>query len=202
MKAILGLSLLLLVSACENQKQEARPAEYRQQSAVDAASSELSTIGKGFHLKASTAHNEWMRVETVTDELKREQQEREAVDNATLDQLRRTQKEKQLADLNKELQEATTAKADAEKAYSEQSGRIEASLKNGRALLQADAKSQSLKKLDEEVKSAERYLTEVTKWKQRADDAARRYMETVEPEARLDAQRAYTKIAQEHWDLK
>jgi hypothetical protein len=202
MKAILGLFLLLLISACENPKKEARSTEYREQGAVDAASSEVVAAVEGFHLKASTAHNESMNVETIKDELKREQQEQQGTGNEKLDEVRRGQREKRKADLKKELEEATTAKADAEKAYSEQARRIEGAVKTGRALLQADAKPQSLKRLDEAIRSAERYLGEVEQWKKRADDAARQYMETIEPEARLDAQRAYSKIAQEHWDLK
>lgn len=205
MKAIYGLSLLLALSACEEQKQEVRAAEYRQQAAVDSACSQLTAAVEGFHLKASTAHNDWMQVETIKDELKRgEQEAAEAAktETGTIAEVRSKQREKKTADLNKELEEANTAKADAEKAYSEKIQQIETALKSGRALLEADAKPQSLKKLEAEFKSTERLYGEVVKWKQRADDAANKYMETKDPDARMDAQRAYSKVAKEHWNLK
>ena len=210
MKAIIGLSLLLVLCSCENQKKETRvAAEYRQQSAVESACSQLERSVEKFHLKASAVHSEWMRIETVKDEQRREEEEKKEAeanrnpkDPETLIELRRQQAEKKAADLAKELKEATTAMAEADDVYRQQIQQIEAALKSGRALLQADAKQQSLKKLDEEVTSAGRLLTEVPAWKQRAEDAALRYMATPETDKRMDAQREYFQIAKEHWKFE
>lgn len=184
MKAIFGLCLLLLAAGCEDQKKAGPARSYHEQGAVEAAHTAIALEVKDLNLTASTAHNEWMRVESINFELKREK------------------RVKELADLNKELGDASTAKTDAEKAYADQLQRIDGALKTARPLLGADAKPLSLRTLDEDVKSAERLVSEVAKWRRLADDAANKYLETPDPEQQMDAQREYYKIVRQHWDLK
>ncbi len=184
MKGVLGLSLFLLAGACEEQKKAGPARSYHEQGAVDAAHTAIAREVKDLNLTASTAHNEWMRVESINFELKKEK------------------REKELADLNKELVDATTAKEDSAKAYAEQLQRIDEALKSARLLLGADAKPVSLKTLDEDVKSTEHLLSEVEKWRRLVDDAANKYLETTDPELQMDAQREYYKLVRQHWDLK
>ena len=185
MKAILILLLVLATSACDNRAKEARPPEdYSAQDAVDAAHAGLSAAMTGLNQQAFTAHNEWMRVETIAQELGREQ------------------RPKEMEALTKELEEATTAKAEAEQAYAKHVLRIETAANSGRALLNAAAVPKSLKLLEAEVQSAERLLSGLDEWRKRADAAARKLLDTTDSEEKHDAQREYYKAAKQSGDLR
>jgi len=185
MKAIFILLLVLAASACDNRQKEVRPPEdYSEQGAVDAAHAGLSLAMAGLGQQAFTAHNEWMRVETITQELEREQRPKEA------------------EALSKELAEATAAKAGADEAYASQVQRIQAAADSGRALLNAPALPKSLKLLEAEIQSAERLVSGLAEWRERADAAARKLLDTTDSEQKHDAQREYYKAAKQSADLK
>ncbi|WP_367871790.1 hypothetical protein [Luteolibacter sp. Populi] len=184
MKAIFILLLLLAASGCDNRKKEARaPEDYHEQAAVDAAQSGLAAVVTGLNQDAFTAHNEWMRVETITQELGREQ------------------RPKEMETLTKELKDATDAKAAAEQVYADHVQRIVAALKSARALLDGAAIPKSLKLLEAEIQSAERLISGLDEWRKRADEGARKLLDTTDSVERHDAQRDYYKAAKQPGDL-